>query len=236
MGKKYIAEIGRLERLYKASVNGNGKPNLTWLSPEVDLTPYTEPDLEQVKTDAYNDGYKAGRKAEKVRQPDLEQVRKEAYEQGQEDLRKSCVPKDEEAYGIGYNEGFQCGLDLAWWAARKICSSDCMTPDIRKAIFGWSLSESVMDRFTASEAIEKLKTYEQEKEEIKVWNEVVNGRNIKGAVTAIEDDGTLTIFCQDGIWIKSHARFWKKTGRTFPEIANVLEKMRGEQDGRGEES
>ena len=56
MGKKYIVEIGRLERLYKAFINGNGKPNLTWLSPEVDLTPYTEPDMEQVRKEAYEEG------------------------------------------------------------------------------------------------------------------------------------------------------------------------------------
>ena len=100
MGKKYIVKLGRCERLYKASIIGNGKPNLTWLSPEVDLTPYTEPDLEQVKADAYNDGYKAGREAEKVRQPDLEQVRKEAYQNGyrraladvrEENVCQTCV-------------------------------------------------------------------------------------------------------------------------------------------------
>ena len=46
-------------------------------------------------------------------EPDLEQVRKEAYEKGQKDLRESCVPQDEEAYGFGYHEGFQQGLGLA---------------------------------------------------------------------------------------------------------------------------
>ena len=56
MGKKYIVEIGRLERLYKAFINGNGKPNLTWLSPEVDLTPYTEPDTESIHKEAYEQG------------------------------------------------------------------------------------------------------------------------------------------------------------------------------------
>ena len=65
MGKKYIVEVGRLERLYKASVNGNGKPNITWLAPEVDLTPYTEPDLEQVKAKAYKEGFKDGQYAER---------------------------------------------------------------------------------------------------------------------------------------------------------------------------
>ena len=45
MGKKYVVELGRCERLYKASVNVNGKPNMTWLSPEVDLNPTPNPTL-----------------------------------------------------------------------------------------------------------------------------------------------------------------------------------------------
>lgn len=65
MGKKYVVKIGRLERLYKASISAKGMPNMTWLSPEVDLTPYTEPDLEQVRKEAYAEGFKDGQYAER---------------------------------------------------------------------------------------------------------------------------------------------------------------------------
>lgn len=82
MGKKYIVEVGRLERLYKASVNGNGKPNLTWLSPEFDLTPYTESDLEQVRKEGYKEGREAGIKDGKCEA--WEAVRK-IYDISQED-------------------------------------------------------------------------------------------------------------------------------------------------------
>ena len=54
------------------------------------LTPYTAPDLEQIKADAYNDGYKAGREAEKVRQPDLEKVRQKAYDKAYADAVCNC--------------------------------------------------------------------------------------------------------------------------------------------------
>ena len=91
-----------------------------------DLTPYTEPDMEQ--------------------------VRKEAYEQGQKDLRESCVPQDEEAYSFGYTEGFQCGLDLAWEAARKIQDAG--------GNFSWWIHNT-----TASEAIEGIRVYEQAQKE-----------------------------------------------------------------------
>jgi len=158
--------------------------------------------------------------------PDLERVRMEAYEEGFD-------------VGRTLNDGkYEKGINDAWEAARKIgsnsmCSlkeigfdfSQCVIPDYNPSWF-------VVKNYSASECIEKIRQYEQEKEEIQLWDEVINGRNFKGTVTDIKDDGVLTIFCQDRTWINSHTRFWKKTGRHFPEIAEVLEKMRGEQDGK----
>lgn len=96
-------------------------------------------------------------------EPDLEQIKKEAYEQGQKDLRESCVPQDEEAYGIGYHEGFQQGLGLAWEAAKKIWEYDLTT---LREIFGEGIMR--MDffmKFTASEVIEEIRAYEQAQKE-----------------------------------------------------------------------
>jgi len=108
------------------------------------IEPYTVPDLEQIRTDAYDDGYKAGREAERARQPDLARVRLEAE---------------------------QLGMVLAWEAARKIWKYDTTT---LKAIFGEGIMR--MDwfmNFTAAEAIEKLKAYEQKQDvEIRVGDEV----------------------------------------------------------------
>jgi hypothetical protein len=83
MGKKYIVEIGRLERLYKASISAKGMPNMTWLSPEVDLTPYTEPDLEQVRKEAYQKGYETGYE-DGYNEPGKNQ--QEAYQRGLADV------------------------------------------------------------------------------------------------------------------------------------------------------
>ena len=85
-------------------------------------------------------------------EPDLEQIKKEVYEKGQKDLKESCVPQDEEAYGIGYHEGFQQGLGLAWEAARKIQDA------------GGNLSWWIHNT-TASEAIEGIRAYEQAQKE-----------------------------------------------------------------------
>jgi len=198
MGKKYIVEIGRLERLYKAYVNGNGKPNMTWLSPEVDLTPYTEPDLEQ--------------------------VRKEGYEKGWKEA--------EDHYFDGYSNGYDAGLDDAWKAARKIANMPYNEEEKAFGSGGWAFIE----KHTASEAIEKIRQYEQEKkekeEQIQVGDEV-NAPFGKAIVVNVDSVAEKIWF----LYADGHGGFdfFKdaptKTGRHFPEIATVLEKMREESNG-----
>jgi len=153
-----------------------------------DLTPYTEPDTEQ--------------------------VRKEAYEQGRK-------------------VGIKDGMCEAWETARKVTQvrkyggyGDCLEEVFGRHRVPWDVFD-----YSASEAIEKIRQYEQEKEEIHLWDEVINGRNFKGTVFNIEDNGMLTIFGQDGTWTMSHARYWKKTGRHFHEIAEVLQKMKESDNG-----
>ena len=210
MGKKYIVELGRCERLYKAYINGNGKPNLTWLSPEVDLTPYAESN-------------------------NLEQVRKEAYEKGYEDA--------EEKYNDGYSDGYDAGLDDAWEASRKIgcgTAQGGFSPEMMRNVFGTScFSSNVFRELTASEAITKIKEYEEDKQRIKVWDEIycVGRPDIKVCVTDVEDGNFsgFTVEHPDNsnighVYSSRSFDGWEKTGRHFTEIGTVIEKMRGEQD------
>lgn len=199
MGRKYIIEIGRLERLYKAFVSAHGKPEITWLSPEADLTPYTEPDLEQ--------------------------VRKEAYEKGRKDVETQFCSYDA---CKNRQEEYQRGLADAWEAARTLWN----TPN-RKKVFGHTTFSTTLTTLTAQETIEKIRQYEQEKEEqIQVGDEVATDAGNRASVLYEDPDGTqVFVFKSDGTaawWTKSALH---RTGRNFPEIATVLEKMRGEQDG-----
>lgn len=70
----------------------------------------------------------------------------------------------------------------------------------------------------------------EEKEEIKVGDEVVSEDDIKAVVIDM-DDYLLHVLNENGLvqgWPREDVA---KTDRHFPEIAAVLEKMRGEQDG-----
>lgn len=192
MGKKYIVEIGRLERLYKAFVNGNGKPNMTWLSPEVDLTPYTESDTEQVRKEAYQRGHEAGTQETK-------------------EILKDYAEK-----------AYQRGLNDAWEAARTLWNTPA-----RKEIFGYTTFNTVLTTLTAQEAIEKIRQYEREKEEqIQVGDEIETPSGLKGYVVNFTDDELVHYVSSEGRFGTMGMSAVSKTGRHFPEIAEVLQKMK----------
>ena len=133
MGEKCIVEIKEGERLYKTKLNALNEPVIR----EIICEPYTEPDLEQVRKEAYD----------KCR-GDVEMLAHKLYS-----------PKIDGAY--------QRGLNDAWDAARKISMSKInggLSWEVMNDIFDTASSSKIYKTFTASEAIEKIRQYEQEKE------------------------------------------------------------------------
>jgi len=147
---------------------------------------------------------------------------------------------EDSAYAHGYTEAeskyreirdelekqaYQKGLKDAWEAARTLWN----TPN-RKEIFGHTAFNTVLTTLTAQEAIEKIRQHEQEKEEqIQVGDEVISP-NGKGVVTEITDIYVRIMYA------KGSGQVFKpedltKTGRHFPEIAEVLRKMKETDNG-----
>ena len=127
-------------------------------------------------------------------------------------------------------EAYQKGLSDAWEAARKIGYS--LKSSIVAEIFGTPYSSQIFSGYSASEAIEKIQQYEQEQEEqIQVGDEVKNTQ-------------TDARFIVTHMWVNNHGEkgvsgfnyecsafstaldLVRKTGRHFPEIAEVLQKMK----------
>ena len=162
-------------------------------------------------------------------EPDLEQVRKEAYEEGWKEA--------EDHYEKGYDDGYDTGLSDAWDAARKISSMNSPTRD---EVFGLVITSNIFDENTASEAIEKIRQYEQGKEEIKVGDVVrlKNAPEIEIWVTDISDEdggllsglATKTVGdnCDMGdTYANRNIYNFERTGKHY-DVPNVLEKMREE--------
>ena len=86
-------------------------------------------------------------------------------------------------------------------------------------------------KHTASEAIEKIRQYEQEKGKIQIGDEVeaVYGKAV--VIEILGNNKSVIYMYHNASTGVSGIDKVTKTGRHFPEIATVLEKMRGEQDG-----
>lgn len=139
MGKKYIIEIlddcpSEFKGIIALGLTQEKQISVEMI-PEESLRPYTEPDLEQ--------------------------VRKEAYAQGLVDgngVRKSEI-----------NTAYQHGLSDMWETARKIylpVEYGGIPADALRQMFDNKTTSGIFKKVSASEAIEKIRQYEQEKAKV----------------------------------------------------------------------
>ena len=134
---------------------------------------------------------------------------------------------------IGYEHGYEAGLNDAWECAKKIVldtGDGGLGACGRNEAFGlgdWAYP--IMHTHTVSEAIEKLREYEAKKDEIKVGDEVrLKDLGLIGVVTRLADlEQAACIMFDDGSATWKSVNGAKKTGRHFP-IEDILEQMRGE--------
>ena len=129
-------------------------------------------------------------------------------------------------------EAYQRGLHDAWSAARKIAlnvEDGGISAKTLCDAFNVGTFYSIFIKYSAQEAIEKIDEYEK----IKVGDEleqITNSGNPTGVsciVTNIGDDKFNGI-TEDGKAVTCSSqiyRWWRKTGRTFPQIAEVLKAM-----------
>lgn len=76
------------------------------------------------------------------------------------DAKIDETDKYEAAHSNGFQDGYKAGLDAAWAIAKRICRTSCATIDDLFDIANW---DDVFDKFTAKEAIQKLKEYDYQK-------------------------------------------------------------------------
>ena len=126
-----------------------------------------------------------------------------------------------------YDEAYKNGLDAAWNAARAIeLSVDDGGLDIQEIrhIFGDMPPNDVVKKFNPEDVVNKLNEYNME-------------INVGDEVRLIHSTGIVTRKYYDSgvhynvVWSSGSTGFYgesdlKKTGRRFPEIAEVLKKMR----------
>lgn len=160
-------------------------------------------------------------------EPDLEAIRDEAYEKGVQDTKQHWVDAPR---SCAYKLGYENGLNAAWDAARWLEKSNA---GINFKIFGTHFTSEIVKAISASEAIEKIRQYEQENEGLgiqgyfKRGDEVIDADGTKAVILRVSEDNYCQVYTKNGCIYNWHIHTYKfhKTGRNFPEIAEVLKKM-----------
>lgn len=124
---------------------------------------------------------------------------------------------------------YEDGLNEAWEAARKIvylASDGGYSVSELMKIFGSDniASDEILKHNTAAEVIAKIEKYERNC--INIGDEVTNNDGWKGVVTWISPDGEyIVMMLEDGTALRWKEKEFKKTGRHFPQIEELLQQM-----------
>ena len=128
-----------------------------------------------------------------------------------------------EHYGELQDEAFDRGLTEAWELSRAIWHDECG----ERSKLGCVSIQGVFDKYTAQEAIAKLKAYEDKRfDRIEVGDEVIAPCG-KAVVTLIETDDLVHYLYSGGDYGCIEPQKLKKTGKHY-DIASILEAMRND--------
>ena len=167
----------------------------------------------------------------------IEIVYNEGYKHGYNAGTASHDGERGSIYYGGYGDGHKDGLNDAWECVKKISNMDFKT---RKEILGVNPSNDslldIVNAFSPSEAIAKIKEHEEKQKEandvIKVGDEVVDGKvfNFGKGIVTFASPLLLYVLWYDGSTGRRKMEDVKKTGRTFPKITEILEQLKKEEE------
>lgn len=170
-------------------------------------------------------------------------------EQGTAGIKKQAKELIEQAYQRGFKAGreyskdwekdqadrlIEQGRNEAWEAAHKLVSMEYWKCNevLGDGVLTIETNDEIFTRCTASEAINKLRAYEEQKKqkedsEIHVGDEVIHSDwGTKAVVLDFVDDERITVYGKNGFTVDWRIDMARKTGRTFPEVVEVLKKLK----------
>lgn len=140
----------------------------------------------------------------------------------------------DEAYQEGLNDAWECFKKLVYpvkdggFSTERLCE-----------IFGTSLPSHIIRDFSPSEAIQKIKDYEEQQKqadaEIRVGDEVCGiKKESRGVVTDICHNGcgyfTANVMMMSGKCASVDLSILYKTGKHYSQIAEVLKELKGDEN------
>lgn len=136
-------------------------------------------------------------------------------------------------------EAYENGLNDAWECARKIATADGLSLEELEEIFDFCSMNAILERFSVSEAIAKIKEYEEKKaernvspdNELHIGDEVyILDKNHRSIVTSLLDGGNkANLLCASGNYIVVETQKLYKTGRLY-NVGDLLKGLSEEYD------
>lgn len=126
-------------------------------------------------------------------------------------------------------EAYDNGLNDAWECSKKIVTDKGLNYEELAEIFGYTSMDTIFGNFSASEAIAKIKEYENRSkktdDEIHIGDEIYKtNRTHKYIVTAFLDNDGIFVLGDDGFTVVFTCDEIHKTGRNYP-IKEILKKL-----------
>lgn len=134
----------------------------------------------------------------------------------------------------GLKAEYQRGLEDAWECSRRLLfnvEDGGMSTSELCEIFHRYGSYSILKDYSVQEVMKRIEEYEKQKDAIKIGDEVkFNHDDIKATVMDQSDkEGMWWLYTENGCIEEWQDAYFRKTGRTFPQIEEVLKAMqRGE--------
>jgi len=159
----------------------------------------------------------------------IEKLHDEIYRMGYQDGIEHGNINDG-TFADKVKEAYDNGLTDAWECARRLTHPRYggYRDSEQKKIFGYENSDDVLTEYSASEAIQKIKEYEEKQKqpnEFEIGDEVISKYGNKGCVTSYDDD-ELCVLYRDGTVGRLPKCTYQKTGRQFPFLVAVLNEMK----------
>lgn len=166
----------------------------------------------------------------------LDKAYKSGYEDAKSELGKNAI----DLAHAESDRAYQQGLEDAWEAAKNIILNSGLSLHKLMQIFNTSNFDKIMEENTASEAIAKIKEYEEKQNteqeqdaEIKVGDEVRTKYGIKGIViTNVPSTmGDISVWLPTSTHVQLYPLkdlIW--TGRHYDELSELFGRLRGERE------
>lgn len=145
-----------------------------------------------------------------------------AYDKGYKAAKQDVV-------AIGNKSEYERGLNDSWECAKKIATDKGLNYEELAEIFGYTSMDTIFGNFSASEAIARIKEYEDQQkkanDEIHVGDEFYcPNSKCKYVVLRFLGNDKVLAFSSEGFTGTFVFEYVHKTGRTYP-IVEILEKL-----------